>query len=83
VKGPVVAYACRIARENFSAIASENPNFNLEEIIEWLAQHGSGYFLRDESSVFDCRYFEDTVFFEFYIFETSDHEELFRRVVKV
>lgn len=79
----IVAYACRITESNMGAIASENPHFDLEEAMEWLKIHGSGYFLRDEESIFDCKYFEDFVFFQMYTFESSDNSDLFRRVLKL
>lgn len=78
------SYACRISRENMGAIASENPKFDREEALNWLDEHGSGYFLRDESSPFDCAYMEDTVFHQIYAFEGQrDKNEIFRRVLKL
>jgi hypothetical protein len=76
------AYACRISEENLPAIRSEHPRFSLEEIRAWMAQHGNGYFLRDQDSSLDCHYFEDTVFAEMYIFEGGDLDQLFRKVQK-
>jgi hypothetical protein len=79
----VVAYACRITKENFGAIASEKPDFDEEYTLRWLDDHGTGYFLRDPSSALDCQYFDDDVFFEIYIFQSKDEGELFRRCIKI
>lgn len=78
------AYAIRATAENQWAIASEHPEFNRQEFLDWIAEHGEGgYFLRDPASVMDCHYFDEDVFLEFYKFEYKDPGELFRRVVKV
>lgn len=77
----MVAYACRISEENFAAIASEKPDFNKDELVEWLRYHGRGFFLRDPSSTFDCGYFVDEVFYELYVFDSTDTNPLFRRVL--
>ena len=77
------AYACRIARENLPAIASEKPDFDLAETLAWLDEHETGYFLRDASSPFDCAYLDSVVFLEMYVFDVKDDDELFRRVWKI
>lgn len=77
------AYACRISEENLQVIASENPKFDMEEIVDWLNAHESGYFLRDEGSPFDCQYLADVVFNEIYAFERGGESELFRRVTRL
>lgn len=77
------AYVCRISEENFAAIASEKPDFNKDELIEWLTYHGQGFFLRDPSSVFDCGYLVDDVLLEMYMFDSADASSLFRRVLKL
>jgi hypothetical protein len=74
------AYACRISSENFGAIKSENPNFTLEGLEAWLEQHGSGFFLRDENSVFDCEYMTDEVFHQIYTFQAFDMNAVFHRL---
>jgi hypothetical protein len=79
----MVAYACRIVRENFHAIASEKPDFDIDELYEWLDEHKTGYFLRDISSPFDCKYVPDDLFFQIYIFERADTGELFRRILMI
>lgn len=68
---------------NMWVIASEKPDFDKEEFINWLEEHEEGYFLRDPESVLDCQYFEPTVFLEIYTFTSPDRGELFRRVVKI
>lgn len=79
----MAGYACRVVSENFQAIASEKPDFDLEELLEWIAVHDSGYFLRDSSSPFDCQFIQTDVFHELYIFTDDDPNGLYRRVVKV
>lgn len=79
----MAAYVCRISEENLNVIASENPNFDMEEIVDWLNEHGEGYFLRDESSVFDCKYLAEAVFEQMYRFEHKDVDSLFRQVKKI
>lgn len=78
------AYVIAVKEENLSAIASEaGTSFNLDYARAWLIEHGSGYFLRDESSPLDCQFFEEIVFLEMYVFEHPDDGALFRRVVKL
>lgn len=79
----MVAYAIRIEEKNFKAIASENPKFNMEATLEWLEQHGQGFFLRDPESTFDCGYFVDEIFSQMYLFESADTSTMFRRVLKI
>jgi hypothetical protein len=79
----MVAYACRISEENFDAIASEKPDFDREQTLQWLEQNGTGYFLRDESTNLDCGYFVDDNFFQMYTFDSTDKQDLFRRVLKI
>jgi hypothetical protein len=74
------AFAVRITEENFQAIASEKPNFNLEETLQWLEDHGQGYFLRHPGTSFDCEYFVDEVFTQLYAFAAADTSAIFRRV---
>ena len=74
------AYACLITSENFGAIRSENPKFNLEETKAWLETHGRGFFLRDERSAFDCHYLIDEIFFQFYEFDKFDQSDIFHRL---
>lgn len=81
---PSGAYACRISEENFGAIASEKPDFDREQAIQWLEQNGQGYFLRDpDNPNLDCGYFVDEVFYQVYTFDEADTEELFRRVLRI
>ena len=74
------AYAVRIKEQNFQAIASEKPDFNLEETIQWLEDNGQGYFLRDPESKNDCKYLVDEVFTQLYAFGDGDFKAVFRRV---
>lgn len=78
------AYAVEITKENMSAIASEGgPGFVKQRAMDWLEEHGEGYFLRNPGDALDCQFFEPVVFFELYKFEYPDNDMLFRRVVKI
>lgn len=79
----MVAYACRITEQNFGVIASEKPDFNMKEIVEWIEQHETGFFIRDPASIFDCKYMHDDVFFEFYKFADTDKDRLFRLLFEI
>ena len=79
----MAGYACLIISENLQAIASEKPDFDLDSTLEWIDAHEDGYFLRDTSSVFDCKYLDKDVFFEMYDFVDKDRGELFRRVARI
>lgn len=77
------AYACEITEDNFGAIRSEKPDFNLEETKAWLEQHGSGFFVREEGNrAFDCKYMEDAIFHQLYIFEAFDPNGIFHRIIR-
>lgn len=78
------AVAVKVSRESLSAIASEaGRKFNREDIENWLVEHGGGYFLRDETSTFDCSLMTDSVFFAIYEFKyPNDDTALFRPVIK-
>lgn len=77
------AYVCLITPENKCVIRSEKPDFDEVKFHEWLAKHGSGYFLRDERSPFDCQYFDEIAFDQMYIFEHGNVGALFRRVFRI
>lgn len=79
----MIAYAVQIKPENFGAIASEKPDFDLESTKKWLDFHEEGYFLRDPESALDCKYFESTVFSQMYTFSHPNSTELFKRVVRI
>lgn len=79
----MAAYACRISKENLGAIASESPQFDRELTLQWLDEHKEGYFLRDDTSAFDCQYFETSIFLEIYMFEKGDEDALFRPVRRI
>lgn len=76
------AYACRISEENFGAIRSEHPKFDLESTKAWLEQHERGFFLRDEGSALDCHYITDEIFFIYYEFEPLDKNAVFHRLIR-
>lgn len=78
------AYVIAVTEENLGAIASEaGKGFDLERAQLWLLEHGSGYFLRDETSALDCQFFEEEVLCEIYMFEHPDDGTLFQRVLKL
>lgn len=81
----MIAVAVRVSPENMSAIASEaGRKFTRQFAEKWLEQHKQGYFLRDETSTFDCQLMVDTIFFEMYTFRyPNDESSLFRPVVKI
>jgi hypothetical protein len=76
----MLAWACKISKENFQAIASEHPKFDLEEIKDWLAVHEEGYFVRDEDSMLDCSYMQIDVFKTIYKFHSNDLDSMFRQI---
>lgn len=78
----MTAYACRIHPNNFSVIASEKPDFNLEFTKQWLADHEQGFFIRDSSSPFDCQYMQTDVFFEMYRVVGGSNTDVFRPIEK-
>lgn len=79
-----MAVAVKVTRENLSAIASEaGRKFDRTHAENWLVEHETGYFLRDEGSPFDCSLMAESVFFEIYAFYTENDSSLFRRVVKI
>lgn len=78
---PQQAYACRITPDNFGVISSENPKFNLDEIKKFLEDQGDGYFIRDETSPWDCKYMPMLVFQQIYLFQRYDADELFHPIV--
>lgn len=69
--------------ENMQVIASEKPDFDRDEFLEFLETHGGGYFLRDPDSVYDCQYFDPDIFPELYSFASPPRGELFRYVHKL
>lgn len=79
----MAGYACRINEQNMGAIASENPNFDLDEVMVWLLKHEYGFFVRDEGSAFDCQYITDEIFHTLYSFESPDDGDIFRRVLRL
>ena len=80
----MVAYACLITEANLGVIASEHPKFDREEALQWIKEHETGYFIRDEESrAFDCKYMDEEVFKEIYKFEYGDYGDLFRRILKL
>lgn len=78
-----LGYACRITEKNFPAIASEKPDFDLDDLLDWLNEYRKGYFLRDPESPFDCQYLQDAEFFNMYAFCQPDYKDLFRRVLRL
>lgn len=80
----MVAYAARLCEENYGAIRSEKPDFDLAQARAWVEDHGAGFFIRDESSKpFDCSYMPDIVFYQIYIFDDFNKADLFHRIVRM
>jgi hypothetical protein len=81
-----VAYAARLVEENFGAIASEKPGFDIIEARDFLATHGGvGFFIRDEEmKAYDCRFMSEKTFYEIYDFEVTVFNEntIFHRLVR-
>jgi hypothetical protein len=78
-----LAWACKVTKNNLAVIASESgPKFDRQFAENWLAEHGEGFFLRDEASPLDCHFFVPEVFQDFYVFAHDDDSSLFRKVIK-
>jgi len=78
------AYAIRLNEENYGAIASEKPGFDLAEARAWVEEHGGGFFIRDEGyKTFDCQYMADLVFHQIYIFENFKDTDMFHRLKRI
>lgn len=77
------AYAVKITEENLRGVilSEAGLNYNLEYALEWLEEHGDGWFLRDPESVLDCQFIVDTVFETLYQFTSVDDHSLFRHVI--
>lgn len=76
-------YAVRLNEDNYQAIASEKPGFDLEETRQWVEEHGGGFFVRDEGSrAFDCQYMVDLVFYEIYAFDGFDETDMFHKLIR-
>lgn len=80
---PSAAYAVVMSYENMAAIASEKPHFDKGEFDVWMIEHNGGYFIRDESSQFDCEYIDEEVFSTLYTFASRDEGTLFRQITRV
>lgn len=84
-----VIVAVRLREENIPAIRSEYPGFDEIELRKFLADHGDGYFVRDESAdgkhkrPFDCRYFSIFTFAQVYAFEDYDPSVLFHKISRL
>lgn len=78
------AYAVRLNEDNYGAIASEKPGFDLEHTRTWVEDHGGGFFIRDEESkAFDCEYMADVVFHQIYTFERFSPNDIFHKIIRI
>lgn len=78
------AYACRIIEENYPAIASENPKFDLEILKVWVEINGVGYFVRDEASKkYDCKYMKDEDFHRVFAFDNFSPEAVYHKLLRL
>lgn len=78
------AYAVLMNEDNYGAIASEKPGFDLGEARRWVENYGVSWFIRDESDKrMDCRYLPDAIFNDIYAFETFEPNAIFHRVIRI
>lgn len=78
------AYAVRMNEDNYGAIASEKPGFDLGEARSWVESFGPGFFVRDENDKrTDCRYLPDEMFFQMYVFDGFDEKAVFHKIVRI
>jgi len=76
-------YACRMNEDNYGAIASEKPGFDLAEARQWVEEHGAGFFIRDEEfKKFDLEYMPDLVFHQIYVFDEFKPTDVFHRLIR-
>lgn len=80
----MTAYAVAITEDNiYGIIRSEaGSDFNLAVALDWLTEHGEGWFLRDPSTVLDCSFFATEIFLEMYKFTSNDQQSLLRAVIQ-
>lgn len=79
-----LAFACRLIEENYGAIASEKPGFDLEETRQWVKKHGDGFFIRDEEKKqLDCCYLTDAEFHQTYLFDNFQATAIFHRLLRI
>jgi hypothetical protein len=74
-----------VTKENVNAIVSEGARrLDRKAVLDWIEESGErGYFLRDPNSPLDCHMFQPEVFYDMYIFNSSnDATALFRNVMK-
>lgn len=78
-----LAWAAEVVENNYGAILSECAGaFDRALLLEWVEEHGGGYFLRDHDSPLDCLLFETDKFLLLYHFESGNEGAMFRTVVK-
>jgi hypothetical protein len=79
-----MAWAARLNEDNYQAIASEKPAFDLDSTRVWVEQHGGGFFVRDpDNRKYDCQYLTDEVFHQIYAFENFDPNSVFHKLVRI
>ena len=79
------AYAIAITEDNIrGVIASEaGPNFDFITALQWLKEYEEGWFVRDEETAFDCKFFEPTIFLQIYAFTSNDDNDLIRNIIRI
>lgn len=78
------AYAVRLNEDNYQAIASEKPDFDLDETRAWVERNGGGFFVRDATSKqYDCTYLTDGAFHQVYAFETFNSKDVFHKLMRL
>lgn len=78
-----VQCAIKVTKTNLTAIVSEaGRSYTKEEVHQWFAAHGEGYFVRDESGRGrdDCKFYSQVAFDVHYMFENGNEAALFRNI---
>lgn len=79
------AYAIAMTEENiYGIIRSEaGLGYDPENAMKWLKEFGQGWFLRDETTPLDCRFFVPETFDAMYKFVSNDQNQLMRQVEEI
>lgn len=82
MKEKKLAYAIRVTEANIKSIilSEAGESYNVIDALKWLQEHGEGWFLRDEDSVLDCKFFRPEIFTVMYKFVDYDDGRLIHQV---
>lgn len=77
--------AIAITEENIRGVihSEAGAKFNREAALEWLNNHGEGWFLIDPDSPFNGEFFMREVFDEMYAFRSDNTSDLINEVVRI